>query len=780
MRPRGIAIITLALASLCMTGCGEGDLDSDSVSSSSCGRDARAFDESDLDDATACFGDTLMLRLDPEGEGMNKTVHLRVPQAGRVRFCLDLIDQHPHRLELLDAGGETLSSVRQGDGCAEVDLPAGRHTLRLSNGRQADPTADGYFVFVRPDREAPSAAEGSAAGATPLLGTYTLSSYCPGCDLRGVDLSSSSMLCFDQYTGDCNVDNPANAKCTVLNTKWFYQYGLKNDLSNAQFGGAKFLGSWFFCVNFRGAQFWDDQFGQAQFGVGPSCCNEGFPPQQTTFETAQLHGASFRNVDLTKTVLSCSVAGPDEPVWDPSILIGADLRGANLSNVVHSIDACPWGSDPNNPYPVRLDLTDALLDANTDLQNTDLRGANLTGWNWHATDWSTANFQQAILAEGDMSGIDFTASKYTGTFFVADKNVDRFADVDFTGVNFTGAKLAALDLTFVHMPSANFTSANLHGVPLDGAYFMDANFTGADLGSVTATEVSPALFNRATMVRAYLKQASLPGSFFRGAVLAPANLANADLSGAFFEVDPTCRDAQGNCIASNPTCVCQAATLSGSFMLNTILSGAHMTDTVLDYVSWYNVSPAAAVATGANAFLTGASFNLADLPGLDLTDARLQGAVLTNTQLIGANLTGAQLGINGSTRTNLSTANLRGANLTNANLANANMQNAGASAVAESEVFIEVLADPDHYQQPQVYQYFAVNRPPTILGSGTTVTAVTDFATCPSGANGPCGPITNPSWVAPNPPQEPDCTTTVDSQGNVIAVSCSSSRHPSN
>jgi hypothetical protein len=269
------------------------------------------------------------------------------------------------------------------------------------------------------------------------------------------------------------------------------------------------------------------------------------------------------------------------------------------------------------------------------------------------------------------------------------------------------------------------------------------------------------VFNSARLTYASLKNAQLSGSFFRGAVMNPANLGGADLSSAWLEDDGTGQFGR--------------TSLAGSYMLNTKLNGAHLTDAVLDRVSWYNVDPAKPIATGADAVLTGASFNLADLPGLDLTDAYLQGVTLTNTQLIGANLTGAHLGRDGNIPSNLSTANLRGANLTGADLSYAKLENAGAAPAADSEVYIEVLKDPDHYQKPQEYQYLAVNRPATVLSGGT----VTNNATCPSGDSGPCGPITDPKWVAPTGPQEPsNCTPTYDTQGNVIEITCTSDRHP--
>lgn len=439
-----------------------------------------------------------------------------------------------------------------------------------------------------------------------------------------------------------------------------------------------------------------------------------------------------------------------------------------------------------------IDLTLGSLYASTlagaNLSDTIYRNANLnyTSFSGGTTQLHDADFHNARLYHTAFRGVDLTQANLqsddtfkpqfldmnSATMKIATMFPQHWRYNDLTGVVFTDSHGAAVSSTGapLDLTGAKFSHATMPGIVLTaanlaGADFSAADLTGADLGAVTAPSSAPAKFNRTALIHAFLKNAQLSGSFFRGAVMSPANLGGADLSGAWFE-----DDGSGDTGAAN---------LSGSFMLNTKLNGARMTNSVLDGVSWYNVDPGSPIATGAGAFLNGASFNLADLPGLDLSGAFLQGATMTNSQLIGANLTGARLDRNGSTRSNLSTANLRGANLTNANLAYAILQNAGVDDAAESEVFIEVLKDPDHFQKALEYQYFAVNRPATSLGDGGA-SAITDSATCPSGVTGPCGPITSAAWVAPAGPIEPtDCMPTeFDSEGNVIAITCSSSRHP--
>lgn len=429
-----------------------------------------------------------------------------------------------------------------------------------------------------------------------------------------------------------------------------------------------------------------------------------------------------------------------------SLLVLVGTPSSNRSTLISTL-SCP-----------RCDLEGADL-SGLDLRGANLQDANLTRANLRNTILSGANAARAIFSGATMVGADLSGATLTQATFQSDAVAVPAADL--SSANLTGARLDHALLSEVTAESAIFT-----GAVLNHADFTNADLTRADFESTIANASLPAVFNGAAMAYVSLKNAQLSGSFFRGAVMSPVNLGNADLSGAWMEADSAGDFGR--------------VTLANSYMLNTRLNGAHLTNAVLDGVSWYNTNASAPIATGAGAFLNGASFNLADLPGLDLTGAYLQGASLTNAQLIGANLTNARLDRNGSTACNLASANLAGANLTSAILSYASLQNAKVDPQPASEIYIEVLKDPDRFQKPTEYQYFAVNRPATVLGNGSTVSVVTDSATCPSGARGPCGAITAPAWIAQNPPKEPtDCTPTAyDAEGNVIAVNCSSSRHP--
>jgi len=443
---------------------------------------------------------------------------------------------------------------------------------------------------------------------------------------------------------------------------------------------------------------------------------QGYPPMRSLLVLVGTPSSNITTLVSTRTCNRC------------------DLQGANLSGLdLHGV---------------------SLQDAN--LSHADLTNANLSG----------ANASRAVFASATLIGTNLTGATLTQAYFHSDGAIPGGGGTQYPAANLSSANLTNARLDNAVLTGVVADSAVFAGAVVSHADFSHADLARADLESISASASLPAIFNGAIMTYASLKNAQLSGSFFRGAVMSPSNLGGADLSGAWMEAD-----ADG---------VFGRVTLANSFMLNTKLNGAHLTDAVLDGVSWYNVNAASPIASGADALLTGASFNLADLPGLDLSRAYLQGATFTNAQLIGANLTGAQMQRDGSVASNLSTANLAGTNLTSTNLSYANLQNAKVDPQPASEIYIEVLKDPDRFQKPVEYQFFAVNRPATVLGSGGTVSVVTSNATCPSGAAGACGAITSPSWVAQNPPKEPsDCMPTgYDSEGNVISITCSSSRHP--
>lgn len=461
----------------------------------------------------------------------------------------------------------------------------------------------------------------------------------------------------------------------------------------------------------------------ASFKVAPA---EQFIASTNECGTCNLSGIDLSNLDLTRSQFDHS-----------------NFNGANLTNTIFS-----YGST------IAADFSGS----NTRLAGTNFGNTRIGSARFRNTDLSTANMQSdQPLA----NSVDF----YAATLSVNTMHPEHWHYAnDFNSATFkdsSGATVSSsaspLDLT-----NAKMRGVHLEGITLTGANVSGADFTGAHLsfaGFESAIATQPVTFNGADLTKASLKNASFPNSFFRCASMSPTNLGGADLSASFLEPDTT---------VSPP---CGATSLAHSYMFNTRLTNARMTGAVLDFVSWYNTD-ASGTATGEGAIMTNASFKLADLPNLRLANAVLDGAVLDDTQLIGANLSSAS-----AQHANATTANLRGAVVNGTNFSFANLTDAAVSTTQDSQVFIEVLTDPDRYQKPLTYQYFAVNRPPT-TGVPNTANAVCPSGTAP-GASG-CGPFTSSLWVPTNPPQEPtDCKPSqYDDQGNVIAITCSSSRHP--
>lgn len=460
----------------------------------------------------------------------------------------------------------------------------------------------------------------------------------------------------------------------------------------------------------------------ASFKVAPA---EQFIASTNECGTCNLSGIDLSNLDLTRSQFDSS-----------------NFNGANLTNTIFRNGSMTYAD---------------FSGSNTRLAGTDFGNARIGSSRFRNTDLSTANMQSdQPLA----NFVDFyAATLLVDTMYPEhwhygnDFNSATFKDSNGATVS---SKASPLDLS-----NAKMRGVHLEGITLTGANVSGADFTGAHLSFVgleSAFATQPVTFNSADLTKASLKNASFPNSFFRCASMSPTNLGGADLSASFLEQDATVSP-------------CGSTSLAHSYMFNTRLTNARMTDAVLDFVSWYNTD-ASGAATGEGAIMTHASFKLADLPNLRLAGAVLDNATLDDAQLIGANLSNASVKNGEAT-----TANFRGAVLNGTNFSFANLTDAAVSTTQDSQIFIEVLTDPDRYQKPLTYQYFAVNRPPT-AGAPNTANAI-----CPSGGTGGatgCGPFSDPKWVPTNPPQEPtDCKPSqYDDQGNVIAITCSSSRHP--
>lgn len=640
----------------------------------------------------------------------------------------------PHHLVLRDGDGREVLYVEEGGDCVTAMIAAGHYTATFQHGAGRANHRDILFVIPADDRD-----------GVPV--PRRIGRQSPVAALAGAELFNTSPAAPCESLPISATTTPAGVGQAKIVDLWHFYYALYPDrqATCCAFDGV--------CADSRLSQVISPQYNAecpvlGLVSVGPRTILRVYEEPGYRGQRVEFHSLNFDFANPIFDTLWCppefrSEFFPDlgsiaVETLDTSVSTNADIliRTNNCDHCDFRGSCALVGKDLTGVSVRSADFSQADLSCLPSPQ-CGLQGSS-------CTNLSNADASNALFSSAHLRGANLSHTALTSAVFISD------------GIASGG----------VPYPAADLAGANLASAELSGADFTGADLTGADLSNVSADETYPAVFNAAVMVHAKLSNASLPRSFFRGANLSPANLGGADLTGAWLEADPAGEFDR--------------VSLAGSYMFNTRLAEAHMTDAVLDGVSWFNQAAGAKIATGANAILTGASFDFADLPNLDLVGARLEGAVLTNAQLINTDLTGAHLGRAGTLSSNLGRANLRGANLTGADLSYANLQNAGVSPQAESEIFLEVLKDPDRYQKPPVYQYFAVDRPPTRLGEGSTVSVVTDHATCPSGAIGPCGPITDSRWVAPAGPKEPtDCMPTgFDDEGNVTDIICSSDRHP--
>lgn len=179
--------------------------------------------------------------------------------------------------------------------------------------------------------------------------------------------------------------------------------------------------------------------------------------------------AALEGVDFTRLWRRASRPGTGEcPA--PTLLRGADLRGANLTR-------CKLRG---------LDLGEA-----------DLRGAVL-----RSSDLRRARLEAARLGEADLAGADLRSA--------------RLGKADLGGALLEDADLRAASLRF----------ASLRGAALDAAVLYRADLWGADLRKA---DLSRADLRRANLTEADLQGADLTGALLGGAALDRTNLRGAIL-----------------------------------------------------------------------------------------------------------------------------------------------------------------------------------------------------------------------------------------------------------
>ena len=263
---------------------------------------------------------------------------------------------------------------------------------------------------------------------------------------------------------------------------------------------------------------------------------------------ADLRGAKLSNVDFSGADLSeANLSGAN---LIDSNLSGANLRRADLSEA-NLIDSNLSGANFRHADLRNADLSRADL-SRADLSNADLQGAKLsvsfaTGSDLSGSD-SGANLSDANLRGANLSGSDLRGADLRGTNLRRTKLNTAFCDArtqwpkGFTppkglfvlepGADLSGIDLREADLREADLIRANLSVANLIRANLYNASLFDADLSGANLSV-------------ANLIRANLSGADLSGANLSGADLSGADLSGADLSGADLK-DANLKDANLN------------------------------------------------------------------------------------------------------------------------------------------------------------------------------------------------------------------------------------------
>ncbi len=627
----------------------------------------------------------------------------------------------PHFLVLLDADGQELLRLNQGEGCKTLTLTPGIYTKRLHHGGGQ---GDGDLIFMTPANsstlrvlKSPKSLESAQLAATTTA---------KPCDkLKTIPYSKAGELLPGQvgFANSCTESD--NLQLTVFDQNCPDVY----TPLGAQFAVGGSGGS-----------------GQSS-GSGDDCC-----------------WINWYSV-TTASNLEAVVPGPGTVV---TLFQGANYSGRSVTSAVPGKLNCVKPAQT-------LGDADANHDAKrsfrvfTDFSDPSGNGCGLV-WSGLASSLFTDANKWAGPAEGEVvlftgTGLTGEAFKFTGpcydlgsicaldsfqSVYVGPKTIAYlYKGVGFLGENYPyKAKTGDLDdykkmvksiyvesltvynnnTTLIQSRNCDFCSLaglkvtadeNLKGVSLKKANLRGAQLNGVDL---SGSLLDGADFTQALLIGANLEGVSAPDTVFKGAQMGYVNLKGATLSRAVFEGDGAIR----------------AANLAYAYMPNAKLDGAHLTGVTMAYAQLYGPQ-----ATVTKAYMDGINLANANLSGMNFKQASMKNAEFTGASLINADMSGADL-----TGSKLINASLQGAIFSNALLYNTQLQNAAISFQAGT-LTVTRLGDND-------------TRVTTTASFGITVLPkeTTDADTvCPNGMTSMDGNVycdSNDELTAPSTPKPPE------------------------
>ena len=287
---------------------------------------------------------------------------------------------------------------------------------------------------------------------------------------------------------------------------------------------------------------------------------------------------------------------------------------------------------------------------------------------------ATASEEQPPQSEGNAAEVE-AATTDTATDSAAPLSRAAVMALLASGASLAGAVLAGADLSGLRFDKQHLAGTDFSGANLRGASFVDADLSEA---SLEGADASDAVFLRARLDKARLRQLRAADADFTGATLAGADARGADFSGATFQESQAADLHAADAVFANARL--RDADFSGADLSGARLTGTDMHALKLDRVRLSGANLAdASLNNGTRA--PGADFSGAALggsvwSGVAAPQAVFQRAAADNASFIDCDFTGTGWDAVRARHADFTRCSLRGASLQRADLFEASLREA--------------------------------------------------------------------------------------------------------
>ena len=287
---------------------------------------------------------------------------------------------------------------------------------------------------------------------------------------------------------------------------------------------------------------------------------------------------------------------------------------------------------------------------------------------------ATASEEQPPQSEGNAAEVE-AATTDTATDSAAPLSRAAVMALLASGASLAGAVLAGADLSGLRFDKQHLAGTDFSGANLRGASFVDADLSEA---SLEGADASDAVFLRARLDKARLRQLRAADADFTGATLAGADARGADFSGATFQESQAADLHAADAVFANARL--RDADFSGADLSGARLTGTDMHALKLDRARLSGANLAdASLNNGTRA--PGADFSGAALggsvwSGVAAPQAVFQRAAADNASFIDCDFTGTGWDAVRARHADFTRCSLRGASLQRADLFEASLREA--------------------------------------------------------------------------------------------------------